>query len=111
MTNKKPFSLKFLKLTLAVWWWGLIAGGFVGAALFATGVAEGSYPQITGYASDLDTSAMTAQYDDGEELVVKFDEPARVRFLLSDENGVGQRVVIHRVYSVATHRGFVRSDC
>ena len=81
--SDKPLSLRLLKLLLAIWWWGLLVGGAAGLLLMATLAPKNlNFPMI-GYASDIDTSTLTAEDRTGQKLAVEFDGPTRVKLFAS----------------------------
>lgn len=99
--NEKPLSLRLLKLLLALWWWGLLIGGIAGLILlFAASSSDAEFSFI-GYASEIDTSALTAKDRYGSEIAVSFEGPAKVRLQLPNEAGQMQLTAGHKLISLA----------
>ena len=98
--SDKPLSLRLLKLLLAIWWWGLLVGGAAGLLLMATLAPKNlNFPMI-GYASDIDTSTLTAEDRSGQKLAVEFDGPTRVKLFASSVDDSKSLSTGHRVVSV-----------
>lgn len=96
--TENNFSLKLLKLLLTIWWWAILLGG-IACLVFAFTLASGNGNyELIGYASDIDTSNLSAQDKSGTQLQVKFDGPARVRLQGLNESsemrpGLAQRLI------------------
>lgn len=92
----KPLSLRVLKLVLALWWWIVILGA--GVACIWTIAAPSDRVEIAmwGYASDIDTSALSAADREGQKLDVSFDGPTRVKFVAANGTqriGIGHKII------------------
>ncbi len=85
--SERTLSLRLLKLLLSIWWWGLIVGGAVAIVFVATRSSDDVEFAMIGYASDIDTSTLTAEDRKGQKFDVRFDGPSRVKLVASGENG------------------------